>query len=356
MKMEERRQGAAAPNDVDRGGRPIASWGFRMTYAPGSWQGVVRTKPDLTMHFLDICALDVTKRTKAQIAADPRKAAMAVRLEALDIPTNRISCLLALMEKTSDTRSTRTDEDLKAQIIGDIQHARSFFDHAEVVERDEYVEDYITQLRRIAVELGRPAYLAFLRAANDADFGIHQPIPKAKRFEVASTLVEMAHDLEISRQHPVLAVTLACLYGNASARGVLKFRPDPAAFDAENALADVMAIRRLMDRKLEFERDYHLGLTSIRHTAYVTDDGGLAQVMSSFHGTALSTRYAGDHQEVLVRGKVDFADLLTEISHEPGPLTDLSGSTSAGPSDYDRLCALIFWQQPGGGDPASATV
>jgi len=353
--MEQRTWRAATMNDVNRGDRPIASWSFRITYAPGSRRGVVRTKPDLTMHFLDICALDVTKRTKAQIAADPRKAAMAERLEVLDISTNRISCLLALMEKTSDTRSTRTDEDLKVQILGDIQHARSFFNHAEVVERDEYVEDYITELRRIAVELGRPAYLAFLRAVNDGDFGMHQPIPKPKRFKVAATLVEMADDLEVSRQHPVLVVTLACLYGNASARGVLKFRPDPAAFDAENALADVMAIRRLMDRQLEFERDYHLGLTSIRHAAYVTDDDGLALVMSRFHGTTLSTRDAGDHQEVLVRGKVDFADLLTEISHEPGPLTDLSNSASAGPSEYDRLCALIFGQQPGGGDPASAT-
>jgi len=354
--MEERRRGAAALDAVDRVGRPIASWGFRMIYAPGSRRGIVRTTPDLTIHFLDICALDVAKRTKTQIAADPRKAAMARRLEALDIPTNRISCFLALMEKTSDTRSTRTDEDLKAQIIGDIQHARSFFDHAQVVERDEYVEDYITQLRCIAVELGRPAYLAFLRAANDGDFGIHQPISKPQRFEIASTLVDIADDLEISRQHPVLAVTLACLYGNTSARRVLKFRGDSASFDAENALADVMAIRRLMDRKLEFERDYYLGLTSIRHTAYVTDDGGLAQVMSCFHGTAMSTLDAGNYQEVLVRGKIDFADLLTEISHEPGPSTDLSDLASAGPSEYDRLCALIFEQHPGGEDAASATV
>lgn len=353
--MEQPTRGAETPNDANRGGRPIASWGFRITYAPGSRRGVVRTKPDLTMHFLDICALDVTKRTKTQIAVNPRKAAMAERLKALDIPTNRISCLLALMEKTSDTRSARTDEELKAQIIRDIQHARSFFDHAEVVERDEFVEDYVTQLRRIAIELGRPAYLAFLRAANDGDFGLHQPMSKPKRFKVAATLVEMADRLAISRQHPVVAVTLACLYGNASARGVLKFRPDPADFDAENALADLMAIRRLMDRQLEFERDYHLGLTSIRHTAYVTDDVGLARVMSCFHGAALSTRDAGDHQEVLVRGRVDFADLLTEISHEPGPLTNLSDSASAGLSEYDRVCDLIFGQQPGGGDPSSAT-
>lgn len=151
-----------------------------------------------------------------------------------------------------------------------------------------------------------------------------------------------------------MVVTLACLYGNLSARGVLKFKQDPAAFDAENALADVMAIRRLMDRQLEFESDYHLGLTSIRHAAYVTDDEGLELVISCFHGTALSTRDAGDHQEVLVRGKVDFADLLTEISHEPGQLTNRSDSASAGPSEYDRLCALIFGEQPGGEDPASA--
>lgn len=39
--------------------------------------------------------------------------------------------------------------------------------------------------------------------------------------------------------------------------------------------------------------------------------------MPCFHGTALSTLDAGDHQEVLVSGKVNFADLLTEISHEP---------------------------------------
>jgi hypothetical protein len=330
------------PCDVNQGSNLTASWGFRMTYAPGNRRAVIRTKPDLTIHFLDICALDVTKRTEAELAVHPRKAAIAARLRELDVPTNRFSCLLALMEKASDTRSARTDEDLQAQIVGDLGHMREFFGEAKVVEPDEYLLDYISQVRKIPVELARPTYLAFLRGANESCFGLYQPVAKAKRLKTASALVNLADGLEISRQHPILAVTIACLYGNASAREVLKFTPTPGAFPAENVLADVMTISRFLGRKLELEADYRRGLTSIRHVSYITDDNGLAEILSCYQGEALSTRDGCGHQEVLTKGRVDFARLLTEISHQPGPRLDPADPASAGPSEYDRVCALVF--------------
>lgn len=329
------------PSDVDQDHPSNASWGIRMTYAPGSRRGIIRTKPDLTMHFLDICALDVTKRTEAELAADTRKADMAARLRGLDVPTNRFSCLLALMEKTSDLGSTRTDEDLQAQLVGDAEQMRLFFANAAPAEPEGYLRDYISQLRRLPVELARPTYLAFLQSANDSRYGLHQPISRRNRFKTAKALVKLADDLEISREHPVVVVTLACLYGNESARDVLKFTPKPETFPAENVLADVMAIHRFLSRKLELEGDYHRGLTSIRHAVYITDDEGLAEVLDCYRGLALSMRDADGHQEVVMRGRFDFARLLSEISHEPGPLRDPSDPASSGPSEYDKVCALV---------------
>lgn len=282
-------KGAAVLRNVNQGGKPTTSWGFRMTYAPGSRRGVIRTKPDLTLHFLDICALDVTKRTEAELTAQPRKAAMAARLRELDVPTNRFSCLLALMEKTSDTRSTRTDEDLQAQIVGDVAHMRSFFKEAKVLEWDKYLLDYISQLRKVPVELARPTYLAFLANANESRFGLYQPVGKAKRFKTASALFGLADSLAIRRQHPILAVTLACLYGNKSARDVLKFTPAPETFPAENVLADVMTISRFLDRKLELEADYGRGLTSIRPRSY----RATSAILPGMSGSDSSSRSPG---------------------------------------------------------------
>lgn len=330
------------PKNVDQGGSPNGSWGFRMTYAPGCQRAIIRTRPDLTMHFLDICALDVTKRTEAELATDSSKVAMAARLRELDLPTNRFSCLLALMEKTSDTRSSQSDEELQAQIVGDVEQMRRFFDQATDGEPSGYVEKYIRQLRKVPAELARPTYLTFLKSANDGRFGLHQMIAKRKRLKIASTLLELADSLEISRQHPIVVVTLACLYGNGSAREVLKFTPKRESYPAENVLADLMAIGRFLGKKLELEEDYKLGLTSFRHVTYITRDKGLEEVMSCFHGEALTIQDADSHQEVLTRGRVDFARLLTEVSHQSDSLLDLSDPASSMPSEYDRVCALVF--------------
>lgn len=340
--MEVRRGESAAPDEDGRGGGAGASWGFRVTYGPGSRRGVVRPKPDQTVHFLDVCALDVTKRTDDHLKAHPDKEAMAARLRELDLPTNRFSCLLALMEKTSDTTSRQSDDELRAQIVDDIEHMRRFFQNAADGEPNEYVEDYIRQLRRLPAELARPIYLSFLHTANEARFGLHQPIAKPKRSKIASILLELADSLGIRRQHPVVVVTLACLYGNGAARDVLKFTPKSEAFPAENVLADLMAIGRFAIRKLELEQDYWLGLSYVRHAAYITRDKGLAEVMACFHAKGLTTRDADAHQKLIIRLTVDFADLLTEISHEPGQLLDPSDPRSARPSEYDRVCALVF--------------
>lgn len=121
----------------------------------------------------------------------------------------------------------------------------------------------------------------------------------------------------------------------------MKFTPTLGAFPAENVLADVMTISHFLGKKLELETDYERGLTSIRHVTYITDDDGLAEILSCYQEEALSTRNGWGHQEVLTKGRVDLARLLTEVSHLPGPPLAPSNPASAGPSEYNRICALV---------------
>jgi hypothetical protein len=300
------------------------------------------------MHFLDICAVDVTKRSQTELAANPRKAALVTRLRDLDKPGNRVSYLMALMEKVSDTKSSLSDAELRANIINDVNCMRSFFVNARVPEPDEFLLGYLDQLRGRPVELAKPAYLKFLRTANDR-FRLADPVSPRKRFEVTEQLVATADRLRIKRQHAVLVVTLACVYGNASARKVMKFKADPQAFDAENVLADIMTIGRFLERKLVLEEDARRGLTSIRRVLYITDDAGLEEVLGCYEGLALSSRDLDGHHEVRTTGRVEFAKLLTEISHDAGPLRNPADPTSSAPSEYDRVCALVC------ADPASAS-
>jgi hypothetical protein len=293
------------------------------------------------MYFLDICAADVTKKTSAQLAADTRKAALAARLRQLDVPSHQFSYLLAFMEKASDTESKLTDDELQANIVRDVSHVRDFFVKASVAKGDDHLLGSLGELRRSSFELGRPAYLAFLRAVSDR-CELHQAVSKPKRFDTASELIALADGLGIDRQHPVLTVTLACLYGNPSARKVLKFKRDPQAFKAEKALPDIMTIGRFLAQKLQLQEDYRKSLNSFRHVEYITDDAGLEEVLSCYEGDAFSSREVDGHAEERTRGRVEFAKLLTEISHEPGPLSDAADPPDAGPSEYDRICALLF--------------
>ena len=135
------------------------------------------------------------------------------------------------MEKVSDSRGKMTDTELEEQIICDISALRNFFKNASVYESDEFIITFLRELRGDAIEVKRPNYLTFLETANNR-FVLKDPISPKARFEKAKQIVNEANALEISRQHPIVTVTLACLYGNPAAKKLMKVKSPPAKPEA----------------------------------------------------------------------------------------------------------------------------
>lgn len=273
-----------------------------------AWSDVVPT-----LHFVDICVASLTKPGSTAAARDPRKAALLARLRELDRPHNSFSYLLALAEKVSDTRHGLSDAELEAQILGDAAAMRAFFQHARVIEDDEFLAGFARDLRGMPQELSRDACMQFLRSVNDR-YRLGDPVAKAERLRTSELIMREADTLPIPRQHPVVLVTLAALYRNASAAKIMKFRTDPARFQPANALADIMVISRLLPRKLQLEQMAREERAPFSRCAYITDDTGLAGILGCFEGKATWTEnIGGDTHRTFTTMTVRFAELFAEL-------------------------------------------
>lgn len=282
-----------------------------------------------TIYFMDICAVNITKMSAAKLANDPRKAYWSDQFRNLDRKQHAFSYLLALMEKGSDPRDHMSKEALAEQLHHDVASLRRFFKHARVYETDEYLDLYINDLLGNPIELMRPAYLAFLRAAND-ELKLSNAVAFKDRFATASEILRMADALSIPRQHAVVVVMIAKVYGNDDARKMLKFKKEPADFQPENSLADVMLITRFNEKKIEIEDAASCGEAPFLRAKLVTDDEGLLRVARCFEPVSLSSRSTGDAQETRLVVKVKLADLLTGLTGDNGI------------DEYNRICAMIF--------------
>jgi hypothetical protein len=283
-----------------------------------------------TLYFLDICAADVAKRSRETFLGDAKKLALFDRLKALDKPQNSFSYLLAFIEKVNDPRSTRTDADLTAQILSDVAKLRAFFDHAQVVEPDQFLANALLDLRGLKHELNQDAYLAFLRGLVDP-IELWKTVANAHRLQKAKEIFALADSLSVRRNHQVVLVALACLYGNDFARRLMKFTDDVTRYDPVNPLADIMTIVRFLPRKLEVE---HIGREQKRgwpRSLFITDDRGLAQILSCFTGNSVKSVPVGDDYETRISGTIALDQLLPEL-----PI----GSGGAG-SEYEQLLALL---------------
>lgn len=295
-----------------------------------------------TLYFMDICVANVAKSANATPPTDPRKAAWLDELRRLDRPEHAFSYLLALMERGSDPRSHMSDEALAEQIRQDLASLATFFTQARVYETDAMVGLYLRELRGNPVEVDRPRYLVFLRAANE-EFELHRPLARRLQLARATTIIERADALGVPRQHPTVAVVLACLYGNPHAVNVMKFKPDPQRFAAENALADVMMIRRFMEHKLEIEQ-----MAVEQHSPYLrvkllTDDEGVRQLARYFEPTTLHSRSDADGRETCLVANVRFLELLTDLAvdrQKRSPVSQYMDERE--PDEFNALCAMIF--------------
>lgn len=295
-----------------------------------------------TLYFVDICVANAVKLSQDKLARDARKTSLIDRLRRLDKPQNSFSFLLALVEKVHDPRSRLSDAELREQIVGDVAALNAFFVHARVIEPDEFLILYAEALRGVPHELSQPAYAQFLRTANDR-FALGNPVAKPRRLRTAEEILMAADALSVARQHPVVLVTLACLYGNASARKVMKFKADPEKFDVENALADIMVISRFLPRKLEIEQLGREGKLSFLRSDFLTDDDGLAGILRCFEGDAVSSEQQGDvHQtKTIVTVKIPF--LFPELpTSDEADAREIQGMAAAKPSEAEQLSNLLY--------------
>ena len=142
-----------------------------------------------TLYMLDICVVSATKLTSALLENNPRKANLVNYLRELDRPNNCFSYLFALMEKVSDSRGIDTDEELEKKILSDLVSMRKFFTNARVYESDEFVLDFLKELRGNPIEEKRSDYLGFLRVLND-QFKLSNPVSPKQRLKIAEKIIE----------------------------------------------------------------------------------------------------------------------------------------------------------------------
>lgn len=291
-----------------------------------------------TLHFLDICVVGMTKLSEEDLEKNERKATVVEHLRSLDKEINGFSYLLALVEKVSDSRGVLSDAELEGQILGDVAALRAFFKEARVYEPDEFLIDFVRDLRGAATEVKRADYLKFLEIANN-QLELYNPVSPSLRLRKAQEITKEADALSIARQHPVVLVLLACLYGNSSAKRLMKFKADPSKFNAENALADIMAIPRFAMFKLQIEQLGRDGQARYVRTRYITDDEGLAGLHKCFSEKSVRLEDREGALESTTEISVDFALLLPELVVTRQ--AESENSDSGDPQELDEFDQLI---------------
>ena len=266
-----------------------------------------------TLYMLDICGVSATKLTSVSLENNPRKTKLVNYLRELDKPNNCFSYLFALMEKVSDSRGIDTEEKLEEKILSDLSSLRTFFKNAKVCEPDEFVLDFLKELRSIPIENKRHEYLCFLNDLN-GKFNLGNSVSPKQRLAIAEKTIEHAAALNIVRQHPIVVIGLACLYGNPAAKRLMKFTSDSKKFDPENVLADIMLINRFAGVKLEIEQMGRNGSGRYLRTEFITDDFGLIEILKCFTPTYVKHTDRHDGRETQTTMTVKLKDLLTDIN------------------------------------------
>lgn len=197
-----------------------------------------------TVHFLDICVIGHIKTYLSSESFKNERHEESIRaLQELDLPHSSVSYLAALMEKASDQRSNFSAEEFVDEARRDWDAMGAFFKNARVREPWDFVETYATALFGAHPEQSARAYLAFLQFANGQ--GLHNVIADRNRLKTAQVLCATALELGISTSHPVVQVTIACVYGCGDARLVINFAGKPENFNPGNALGDIQSISRV---------------------------------------------------------------------------------------------------------------
>ncbi|RYF20521.1 MAG: hypothetical protein EOO77_07855 [Oxalobacteraceae bacterium] len=296
-----------------------------------------------TIYFLDIMMVDAAKRSLTKGLRDAHKGERVIRLRRLDKPGNAFSYLLAMLEKASDPREKLTRDELADKIRRDTAALTKFTRRARFYEPPELVEQCLRDIQGSDIESMTPRYIEFLNAMNTR-LNLGDKVKVGLRFAKAVEIFAEADALDVPRGHPIVLVTLGCLYGNDDARGILKFgHRATKPFDPVNVLADIMLIRRFVEKKVEIEDMGRRGLSPFLRAELVTDDKSLACLVPFFEATAVTHVDGVDGSLSNLKATVHFARLLTDLglTRDAAEAAGVDGEEIE-PDEYDRICDLIF--------------
>ena len=173
-----------------------------------------------------------------------------------------------------------------------------------------------------------------------------EKVAAEQRFAKAGKIFAEADELGVPRSHPVVLVTLGCLYGNEHARGVLKFgHRMKKPFDPVNVLADIMLIRRFAEKKVEIEDMGRQGLSPYMRAELITDDKSLARLVPYFEPTSVTHIDEGEVNRCNLEATVHLARLLTDLgaARELEEAARVAGEKIK-QDEYDRICDMIIAQ------------
>jgi len=173
------------------------------------------------------------------------------------------------------------------------------------------VFSYIRELKGAHPETLGESYHAFLNFVNAT--GIYNSLASNKRMGVAKSICDKADELKISRFHPVVLASLACIYGCLPAKNVIKFKKNIDDFNSSNALGDIQLIQRIGVLAQEIEEAGRNGSGSYLRTCFITADVGLEKFYSFFNVNEVKTELNEDGSKnefsVTVKSHYIFPDL-----------------------------------------------
>jgi hypothetical protein len=265
-----------------------------------------------TVYFLDICAIGHIKiYLTTQSFKDVHHKESIQALQGLDLPHNSVSYLPALMEKASDQRSKFSVQEFVAEARRDWDAMGAFFKSARVIEPWDFVEAYATDLFGAHPEQSAPTYLAFLQFANDQ--GLHNRTAEGKRLKMAKVLCAKAQDLGISRSHPVVLVTIACVYGCKDAQEVMKFAGKPENFNPGNALGDIQSISRVAGTMTDFIQRAGASGGPFKNGKFKTADSPLHNMLRYFTVRSVITEEMPDGMSQKITVSIDAPSLYPDL-------------------------------------------
>jgi hypothetical protein len=176
----------------------------------------------------------IRDRNNGKKQTDSNKISMLNRLNKIDRKRSFISPFLSVIE--GKTGKSESIDEIKKTILTDSKTLTTFFKVAKV-DGDFLIQNQ-SYISKVFNGFKQNNYLYFLEECSSH---LYQKVKNNK--ETETDILRLANKYEINLSHPTVVCCLSTLYGNKSARKVLK--PKLKNYNSYNALSDLMHITEI---------------------------------------------------------------------------------------------------------------